>query len=130
GFDDEDGCSDKGKVIIEGNDIMIFEKVQLETNSAKILPASNEILNAPLAVLKGHPEFLVVEVAAHADERGSDAHNLRLAKARAAAVVEALRARGIATNRLISQGYGEYCPMDDRSIPAAWDKNRRVEFKV
>ncbi|HEY8946021.1 MAG TPA: OmpA family protein, partial [Polyangiaceae bacterium] len=130
GHQDEDGCPDKGKVVIEGSDIIIFEKVQFETNSARILPESNEILNAVAAVLKGHPEFLVVEVGGHADERGSDAHNLRLTKARAASVMEALRSRGIAPKRILSQGYGEYCPLDDRSVPAAWDKNRRVEFKV
>ncbi len=130
GYQDEDGCPDKGKVVIEGNDIIIFEKVQFETNSARILPASNEILNAVAAVLKGHPEFKVVEVGGHADERGSDEHNLRLTKARAASVMDALRSRGINSSRLLSQGYGEYCPLDDRSLPAAWDKNRRVEFKV
>jgi OmpA-OmpF porin, OOP family len=116
--------------VIEGSDIIIFEKVQFETNSAKILPASNDILNAVAAVLKGHPEFLVIEVGGHADERGSDQHNLMLTKARAASVMEALRSRGIATNRILSQGYGEFCPLDDRSLPVAWDKNRRVEFKV
>lgn len=130
GHEDEDGCPDKGKVIIEGSDIIIFEKVQFETNSAKILPESNDILNAVAAVLKGHPEFLVVEVGGHADERGSFAHNVRLTQARAASVMTALRERGISPGRLVSQGYGEYCPIDDRSMPAAWDKNRRVEFKV
>jgi len=130
GYQDEDGCPDKGKVVIEGNDIIIFEKVQFETNSAKILPASNDILNAVAAVLKGHPEFQVIEVGGHADERGSDQHNLMLTRARAASVMDALRQRGIASSRLLSQGYGEYCPLDDRSSPAAWDKNRRVEFKV
>jgi OOP family OmpA-OmpF porin len=130
GYQDEDGCPDKGKVVIEGNDIIIFEKVQFETNSAKILPASNEILNAVAAVLKGHPEFQVVEVGGHADERGSDEHNLRLTKARAASVMEALKSRGISPSRIVSQGYGEYCPLDDASNPSAWDKNRRVEFKV
>jgi outer membrane protein OmpA-like peptidoglycan-associated protein len=130
GFQDEDGCPDKGKVIIEGNEIMILEKVQFETNSAKILPASNDILAAVAATLKGHPEFLVIEVAGHADERAGDDHNLRLTKARAAAVQEALKSRGVAANRIVSQGYGEYCPADDRSNPQAWEKNRRVEFKV
>ncbi|HYO93201.1 MAG TPA: OmpA family protein [Polyangiaceae bacterium] len=130
GYQDEDGCPDKGKVVIEGSDIIIFEKVQFETNSAKILPESDDILNAVAAALKGHPEFLAVEVAGHADERGSDQHNLTLTKLRAASVLEAMRGRGIATSRLVSQGYGEYCPLDDRSTPQAYDKNRRVEFKV
>jgi OOP family OmpA-OmpF porin len=109
---------------------VILEKVQFETNSARILPQSNEILDAVAATLKGHPEFLVVEIAGHADERASDEHNLRLTKARAASVMEALRTRGVSTNRLVSQGYGEYCPLDDASNPAAWEKNRRVDFKV
>jgi OOP family OmpA-OmpF porin len=130
GFQDEDGCPDKGKVIIEGSDIVILEKVQFETNSAKILPQSDEILNAVAATMKGHPEFLVMEVAGHADERASDEHNLQLTKARAAAVMEALLKRGVAKGRLISQGYGEYCPLDTASNPTAWEKNRRVEFKI
>ncbi len=130
GFEDEDGCPDKGKVIIEGSDILILEKVQFETGSAKILPQSNAILDAVAATLKGHPEFLIVEVGGHADERASDEYNLRLTRARAASVMQALRARGISPNRLISQGYGEYCPLDEASNPVAWEKNRRVEFKV
>ena len=130
GFQDEDGCPDKGKVIIEGSEILILEKVQFETNSAKILPQSNEILDAVAATLKGHPEFEVVEVGGHADERASDEHNLRLTKARAASVMAALRQRGVAGDRLLSQGYGEYCPLDQASNPIAWEKNRRVEFKV
>ena len=130
GYQDEDGCPDKGKVIIEGNEILILEKVQFATDSARILPASNEILDAVAATLKGHPEFLVLEIAGHADERASDEHNLKLTKARAASVMDALRSRGIASGRLISQGYGEYCPLDNASTPAAWEKNRRVDFKV
>jgi OmpA-OmpF porin, OOP family len=130
GYQDEDGCPDKGKVIIEGNEILILEKVQFETDSARILPQSHEILDAVAATLKGHPEFTLLEVEGHADERASDQHNLQLTKARAASVMDALRSRGIASSRLISQGYGEYCPLDKASTPAAWEKNRRVEFKV
>lgn len=130
GFQDEDGCPDKGKVIIEGNDIVILEKVQFETNSAKILPQSNEIIDAVASTLKGHPEFQVLEVAGHADERSDDQHNLMLTKARAQSVMEALMKRGVAAKRLVSQGYGEYCPLDAASNPQAWEKNRRVEFKI
>src|SRR5690606_33663200 len=130
GTDDEDGCPDKGRVIIEGDDLVILDKIQFATGSAEILPESKPILDAVAATLKGHPEFRVVEVAGHADERSSDQYNLRLTRARAASVVQALKARGIAPGRLVSQGYGEYCPLDEAHTPAAWDKNRRVEFKV
>ena len=130
GFEDEDGCPDKGRVIVEGSDILILDKILFATNSAEILPESYPIIRAVVATLKHHPEFKMVEVAGHADERASDAHNLRLTKARAAAVVDALVKQGIERDRLVSQGYGEYCPVDDRSNADAWEKNRRVEFKV
>jgi len=51
--------------------IVILDKVQFETGSAKILPASNPILDAVAATLKGHRNFLVLEVAGHADERST-----------------------------------------------------------
>src|SRR5690606_29960200 len=69
GTDDEDGCPDKGRVIIEGDDLVILDKIQFATGSAEILPESKPILDAVGATLKGHPEFRVVEVAGHADER-------------------------------------------------------------
>lgn len=130
GFEDEDGCPDKGKVIIEGNEILILEKVQFATGSAEILPESFPIIEAVATTLTHHEEFSVVEVAGHADERSSDTYNLQLTKARAASVVRALAERGVKGSRLVSQGYGEYCPLDEGHNPAAWEKNRRVEFKV
>jgi OOP family OmpA-OmpF porin len=130
GHQDEDGCPDEQKIIIEDNQLIILDKVQFETDSAEILPESDEILDVVAATLKSHPEFLVIEVAGHADERGTYEHNDRLTAARAASVVEALKSRGIAPEMLISQGYGEYCPLERASTPAAWEKNRRVEFKI
>ncbi len=130
GFEDEDGCPDKGKVVIEGSDIIILEKVMFETNSAKILAQSDSILDAVAATLKGHPEFQVIEIAGHADERSNDDYNLKLTRDRAASVVDALVSRGVDRKRLVSQGYGEYCPIDPAHNKTAWEKNRRVEFKV
>jgi len=104
--------------------------VQFETGSAKILPKSFDIIDAVASTLKGHPEFLVVEVAGHADERSTDEYNLRLTQQRVDSVVAAVVQRGVAKNRLVSRGYGEFCPLEDASNPIAWEKNRRVEFKV
>jgi outer membrane protein OmpA-like peptidoglycan-associated protein len=130
GFEDQDGCPDKGRVVIEGSDILIMDKVLFQTGSAQILPESFPIIDAVATTLKHHPEFLVVEVAGHADERSDDEFNLRLTQDRARSVVEAMVQRNVERQRLVSQGYGEYCPVDTAHGPAAWDKNRRVEFKV
>ncbi|MEJ7729999.1 MAG: OmpA family protein [Polyangiaceae bacterium] len=130
GTDDEDGCPDKGKIIIQGNDILILEKIQFKTASAEILPESFGIVEAVATTLNHHPEFKMIEVQGHADERATDEYNLRLTSDRANAVVEALVKKQVPRNRVRSQGYGEYCPLDPASNAAAWEKNRRVEFKV
>jgi OmpA-OmpF porin, OOP family len=130
GFQDQDGCPDKGNVIIQDNNILILQKVLFKTGSAEILPESNAILDAVGTTVIHHPEFTLLEVQGHADERSNDDYNLRLTKDRAHAVVEALVQRGVPRDHLRSQGYGEYCPLDEGHSEVAWEKNRRVEFKV
>jgi OOP family OmpA-OmpF porin len=130
GFEDEDGCPDKGSVIIQDNNIIILEKIKFRTDSAEILPESNRILDAVATTLAHHPEFLLLEIAGHADERASDEHNLKLTQDRVNSVMRALISRGIEQSRLRSKGYGEFCPEDPGHTPAAWEKNRRVEFKI
>jgi outer membrane protein OmpA-like peptidoglycan-associated protein len=130
GFEDEDGCPDRGSVVIEENQIVILEKIYFETDSAVIKEKSTKILDAVAATLNGNPQIELVEVQGHADERASDEYNLKLTRDRAAAVVEALVERGVSRDRLRSAGYGERCPVDPRHNKEAWEKNRRVEFKI
>jgi len=130
GFEDEDGCPDKGNVIIQDNSLIILEKIKFATASAAILPQSNKILDEVAQTLQHHPEFLLVELAGHADERSDDAYNLRLTQDRVNSVMRALIARGVDKSRLRAKGYGEYCPIDQGHNEAAWEQNRRVEFKI
>jgi len=129
-FRDEDGCPDRGGVVVEDNNIVILKKIQFKTGSAEILAESNEILDAVSGTMKDHPEFQLVEVAGHADERAPDSYNLQLTQLRVNAVVAALVARGTPSSKLRSKGYGEFCPEDPEHNEAAWEKNRRVEFKI
>jgi OOP family OmpA-OmpF porin len=130
GFEDEDGCPDRGSVIIEDNQIVILEKIYFETDSAVILQKSYPIIDAVAATMNGNPQIAKIEVQGHADERSSDEYNIRLTRDRAASVVEALIQRGVAPERLRSGGYGERCPVDPAHNAVAWEKNRRVEFKI
>lgn len=130
GLDDEDGCPDKGNVIIQENNILILEKVLFKTGSAEILAPSFGIIDAVAATLVAHPEFKLIEIQGHADERGDDKLNLKLTQDRANAVLEALSKRKVDKARMRSMGYGEYCPLDPASNKDAWEKNRRVEFKI
>ena len=130
GFEDEDGCPDRGSVVIEDNSIIILEKIYFETDSAVIMERSYPIIEAVAATLNGNPQITMIEIQGHADERGDDNYNIRLTRDRAASVVEALAQRGVLRDRLRSAGYGERCPVDPRSNREAWERNRRVEFKI
>ena len=65
------------------------------------------------AALLEHTEW-TFEVQVHTDETGAPDTDLRLASARAAAVVRWLVSRGIEPNRLVPKGYGR-----TRPLPAA-----------
>ena len=130
GFEDKDGCPDKGSVIIEENQIVILEKIYFETDSAEIQKRSYPIIDAVAATLIGNPQIMLIEIQGHADERSSDEYNIRLTRDRAAAVLEALVQRGVDRRRMRSGGYGERCPIDPNHTEPAWEKNRRVEFKI
>jgi len=130
GHEDEDGCPDKGLVILEDTQITILEKVYFETDSAIIKPRSFPLLDAVAATLNASPQITLVEIQGHADERGSDQYNIKLTRARAASVMNALIERGVIKQRLRSGGYGERCPVDPKHNAKAWEKNRRVEFKI
>jgi OOP family OmpA-OmpF porin len=130
GHEDKDGCPDRGSVIIEENNIVILEKIYFETDSAEIQKRSYPIIDAVAATLIGNPQIAMIEIQGHADERSSDEYNVRLTRDRAAAVLEALVQRGVDRRRMRSAGYGERCPIDPSHNEPAWEKNRRVEFKI
>jgi OmpA-OmpF porin, OOP family len=130
GFEDEDGCPDKGDVTVGEGGLVILKKIKFAKDSAEILAESNDIIDQIAGAIKVHPEFLLMEVAGHADERAPDQYNLQLTQKRVDSVVSALTIRGVARGRLRSKGYGEYCPEDEGHDEAAYEKNRRVEFKI
>lgn len=69
-----------------------------------------------------------IELAGHADERGTEEYNLQLSQKRAASVKKYLVDLGIQANQLKTVGYGENRPLEQGSSEEAWAANRRVEF--
>jgi OmpA-OmpF porin, OOP family len=120
----------KGDVIVGEGGLVLFKKIKFKTDSAEILPESNGLLDSIASVIRAHSEILLMEVAGHADERAPDQYNLLLTQRRVDSVVSALVKRDIAKERLRSKGYGEFCPEDEEHTEEAWEKNRRVEFKI
>jgi OmpA-OmpF porin, OOP family len=128
--DDQDGCPDRGVVVETEGVLEILKPIAFEYNSDVIKKDSYYILDAVVAALQGNPDILLVEIAGHTDEQGNDAYNLDLSNRRAASVLRYLTGKGVDGKRLESQGYGETRPVDPAKTPAAYAKNRRVEFVI
>ncbi len=71
---------------------------------------------------------VAVQVVGHTDSQGSEMRNLQLSIARAEAVAEHLRSRGIALERLSADGRGEADPLTSNATEAGRARNRRVEL--
>jgi OOP family OmpA-OmpF porin len=85
------------------------------------------VLDRAAAMLAGRPD-LAVAVVGHSDNVGSLDSNIRLSRDRAAAVVEALVARGVPRERLRAEGVGWLAPRQSNATEAGRGANRRVEL--
>jgi outer membrane protein OmpA-like peptidoglycan-associated protein len=130
GYQDDDGCPDRGRVIVHRGRIEILDRIYFESGRARIRPISRPILEAIAATLRGNPQIARLEIQGHTDQRGARERNRRLARGRANAVRRYLVARGVEARRLVARGYGSARPLDARQGPVAWSKNRRVEFHI
>jgi len=101
--------------------------ILFDTGKAAIKPESQPIVAQVVAMMKAHPE-LRIAVEGHTDNVGAPAANQALSGQRAAAVVAALAAQGVAAGRISSAGYGQDKPVADNASEAGRAKNRRVEL--
>ncbi|MBN8443544.1 MAG: OmpA family protein [Thauera sp.] len=69
-----------------------------------------------------------IHIVGHTDSQGSEMHNLQLSIARAEAVAEYLRGRGIALDRLSADGRGEADPLTSNAQESGRMRNRRIEL--
>ncbi len=116
-------CQTKVNAIIAG------KTINFASGGATIAADSIPLVDALGTELKACAGT-AVEVAGHTDASGNDVANQKLSEARANAVTQALVERGVPTDRLMPKGYGETAPLDPANTPAAYAKNRRIEFKV
>ena len=104
--------------------------IYFETGNAVIREDSYGLLDDVAATLMAHPEIEGIRIEGHTDTRADDAFNQTLSEDRAQAVRAFLIDRGVDAIRLEAVGYGESRPVDDREVPEAWEKNRRVDFFI
>ncbi len=132
GWEDTDGCPEEaaGLVKLTCEKIEIKDSVYFDTGSDRIQERSFTLLNAVADVLGMAEQIRKLRVEGHTDDKGKAAKNLALSERRAAAVLGYLVRRGILSDRLISEGFGETRPIADNKTAAGRSQNRRVEFVV
>lgn len=105
------------------------EKILFETGKARLDERSIAVLDAlvggALACLSAR-----ITVEGHTDSDGDPGANQALSEARAAAVVDYLKAAGIDASRLTSIGYGETRPVAGNETAEGKQMNRRIDFRV
>lgn len=118
---DQRGCEIRGTIRLEG--------VNFETNSDRLLPQANRVLDQAAAALRKYPD-LVVEVAGHTDAQGDANYNLGLSERRAETVRDYLITNGANPDSLSARGYGETEPVADNGTAEGRAQNRRVELRI
>ena len=118
------------KVSVTREKIEIKDSVYFETGKAVIKSQSNALLDEVANILIAHHELTRIRIEGHTDIRGSSSSNLKLSQARAKAVMAYLTEKGVESERLESEGFGEDKPVDDRATAEAYEKNRRVDFFI
>ncbi|MDR3609874.1 MAG: OmpA family protein [Ignavibacteriaceae bacterium] len=103
--------------------------INFDFNKATVKPESVPILYNAAEILLKNPD-VKVEIQGHTDNIGSERYNQKLSLQRAETVKNFLVAKGVASNRLTTVGFGKSKPIMDNNTEQGRALNRRIELKV
>lgn len=106
-----------------------LNNVLFETDKFDLLPQSEVELNVLINFLENNPK-LTIEIGGHTDNVGRPEYNQTLSENRAKAVYDYLIEKGIVTDRLLFNGYGETEAVALNETEEGRAINRRTEFKI
>ncbi len=114
---------------LELNKVFSFENILFKFDSAVLKYEAYAVMDEIVLTMLNN-SWLKLDIAGHTCDIGSERHNLKLSKARSAAVFAYLIEKGIEADRLSHEGYGELRPLNKNENEAQRKQNRRVEFTV
>lgn len=109
------------------SDLFRSETIRFAFRSDEVVTESASFLDS-LAALTHGCEGYALTIDGHADRTGTAAFNQAVSQSRAGAVKDALVARGIAPERLLTQGFGSERLLAPEKSRAANRLNRRIDF--
>ena len=114
---------------IEVGQTILLNNIFFEFDKADLQPESIAELNRLIKALQDYPG-LVIEIAGHTDDVGTDEYNLNLSHNRAHAVMNYLLNKNISPDRLKGRGFGESKAVAANDTEEGRALNRRVEFTI
>jgi chemotaxis protein MotB len=131
----------RADVRVVGDRFVLQSEVFFDTGKADLKPEGraelDKVAGALLELEKKIPTDLawVLRVDGHTDIRqlaggGVFKSNWDLSAARAISVVQYLVGKGVSPQRLVAAGFGEFQPIDLGKTEDAYQRNRRIEFKL
>jgi len=118
---------DYAGLVVAERELRLLNPIAFATDSATLRATSYATLDVVAQVLMDQPR-MSLEIGAHTDSRGDDAHNLELSQQQAESVRKYLIARGVEPSRLTARGYGETRPIEANSTSRGRAINRRIEL--
>ncbi len=97
-------------------------------NSAKLRPTADALLGEVVEFANVYKDAKL-DVSGHTCSLGSEKYNQKLSERRAASVKAYLVKKGVAADRIVTEGYGETKPVADNNTQEGREMNRRVEIR-
>jgi outer membrane protein OmpA-like peptidoglycan-associated protein len=107
--------------------VLTLGDVLFNSGRSELRPAAARTVERLADFLQQRPKLSVL-IEGHTDNVGDDAYNVNLSQQRADAVLSALAARGIDSQRVRSHGLGETYPSASNDSAGGRQQNRRVEI--
>jgi outer membrane protein OmpA-like peptidoglycan-associated protein len=108
---------------------IILDDVLFDFDKSNVKPEAAAILDRLVAFMNENKDKRV-SLSGHTDNVGTDAYNQRLSERRTASVQDYVVKKGVSSERVSGQGFGESKPIADNKTREGRAKNRRVEIKV
>lgn len=135
-----EALKDRRDIRVVGDRFVFQSEVLFPSGQAQMTPeglaAIDQLAAAIVDLERGIPKEIdwALQVDGHTDVRpiasSQFPSNWELSTARAVQVVRYLVSRGIAPNRLVAAGYGEFQPLEQGSSDDVLRRNRRIELKL
>ena len=122
-----DQNTDQDEISTQGGDPEDLKIIYFPYDSFKLTPQAKKDLEENLTWLQTNPNNRFI-LGGHCDPRGTIEYNMALSEKRAYVVAQYLEKQGITLSRFQIVPYGSEELATQRTDPAGYQKNRRVEF--